>query len=76
MMQKIREKLEFESRIAMIVRDLVVYFTYVFMVLFMVYGHRNVSLQYLCTKNIEDMFIHPTSYSGDILFQKVNLDNS
>ncbi|OWF56216.1 Polycystic kidney disease and receptor for egg jelly-related protein [Mizuhopecten yessoensis] len=57
-LQAIRERLRLEKHITTILREMIMYFTFVAIVLFMVHGHQDVTTNYGATKTTEDMFVH------------------
>ncbi|XP_060069517.1 polycystin-1-like protein 2 [Ylistrum balloti] len=58
MLKALRERLHLEERITIILREMIMYFTFVAVVLFMVHGHQDVATNYSATKNTEDMLVN------------------
>ncbi|KAJ8304148.1 hypothetical protein KUTeg_017731, partial [Tegillarca granosa] len=64
LIEKAKEKLRIEGLVQETLVNISLYFVFVCVILFMVHGHRNIKESYLCTKAIEDIFVHP-SHSED-----------
>ncbi|KAK3099752.1 hypothetical protein FSP39_009071 [Pinctada imbricata] len=70
-LKSIRKRLKLESEMAGILREIIFYFLFVFVVLFMVHGHQDVNTVYLTNKVIEDIFVHGL-YEGDFPLDDVD----
>ncbi|XP_069140448.1 polycystin-1-like protein 2 isoform X2 [Argopecten irradians] len=57
-LQALRERLKLEERITTILREMIMYFTFVAIVLIIVHGHQDVATNYGATRNTEDMFVY------------------
>ncbi|XP_067667538.1 polycystin-1-like [Haliotis asinina] len=62
-LREIRKRIQLDNRARMILYEICLYFTFVAIVLLMIYGHRNIDMAYRVTHTTENMFTEDTGFS-------------
>ena len=70
-----KARLRLETKIASILQEVVVYFTFVAVVLVMVHGHNNVGTKFYTTKAVEDMLGGEAVWGESDIWQGLWVDN-
>ena len=68
--EHMKARLRLETKITSILQEVVVYFTFVAVVLVMVHGHNNVGTKFYTTNAVEDMLVR-RQFGGNLTFDKV-----
>ncbi|KAL5005145.1 hypothetical protein ScPMuIL_018601 [Solemya velum] len=72
----IEQRLKIDAKVFDTINDMVYYFTYLFIVLFIVHGHRPVTAAYLCNSALENALFNPLDSSDNLVLEGVSTATS